>query len=270
MKRIAVITGASSGMGAEFARQISVRTGIDELWLIARRQDRLEKLAAELTQPGRPAARIFTADISGRQGTERFSAFLEAEKKADTVNGGFCISLLVNNAGFGTYGTFESTSLDRELDMIDLDCTALTGICGKSLPYMQRGAILINTASLASFAPLGNFAVYGAAKAYVLSFTLALAAETAERGIKVCALCPGPVSTEFADVASNGARKAVLHGLPADKVVAKCLKDADRGRHTSVMAFKWKLKAFATRFAGRYTAAWVTYKFCKRPSNPVQ
>jgi uncharacterized protein len=269
MKKLTIITGASSGMGTEFARQLSAYSQTDEIWLLARRKDRLETLAAKLCIPDRPLPRVVPVDISGRQGISKFADLLEEEKNADKELGGFRISMLVNNAGFGTYGTFTQTDLDRQLDMIDLNCTTLTGICGKALPFMDRGSTIINVASLASFLPLGNFAVYGATKSYVLSFTLALAAETSGKGIKVCALCPGPVSTEFADVASNGARKTVLHGLPADKVVAHCLKQADRGKHTAIMALKWKFKAFASRFVGKYTGAYITYKFCRRPANPV-
>jgi uncharacterized protein len=276
MKKIAIVTGASSGMGKEFAFQISADTDADEIWLIARRADKLTELCNELLDLRnegiaadviRPVPRTVEMDISGRSGTERFAALLAAEKTAAEKNGGFTITILVNNAGFGTYGPFEKTAVSRELDMIELNCTALTGICGYALPYMQKNSVIINTASLASFLPLGNFAVYGAAKAYVLSFTMALAAEIKYQGIKVCALCPGPVSTEFADVASNGARKEVKHGLPAEKVVAHCLKCAKKGSHTAIMAFKWKFKAAASRFVGRYTGAWFTFSYCKRPYN---
>lgn len=261
-------------MGREFALQIAEKFRVDEVWLVARRKDRLEELAAvmearraERAAAGEsyPRARVFGEDISGREGVARFSDILERERAAASGSGGLVISVLVNNAGFGTYGEFAATDIRREMDMIELNCTALTGICGLALPLMERGSVLINTASLAAFLPLGNFAVYGATKAYVLSFTEALAAEVADRGIRVCALCPGPVSTEFAAVASNGARENVLRGLPADKVVRHCLSRAARGRRTAVMAFAWKFKAAASRFVGRYAGARFTYKYCKRP-----
>ncbi|MCK9169162.1 MAG: SDR family NAD(P)-dependent oxidoreductase [Treponema sp.] len=276
MKKIAIVTGASSGMGKEFSIQISADTDADEIWLIARRVDKLNELCRELVDlrnegikadVKRPLPLAVGLDIAGRNGAENFALLLENEKKADEKSGGFSITMLVNNAGFGTYGPFEETSITRELDMIELNCTSLTGICGYALPYMNKESTIINTASLASFLPLGNFAVYGATKAFVLSFTMALAAEIKHRGIKVCALCPGPVSTEFADIASNGARKEVKHGLSAESVVAHCLRRAGKGKHTAIMAFKWKFKAAASRFVGRYTGAWFTYKYCKRPHN---
>lgn len=272
MKKIIIITGASAGMGECFARQLyeesttQEQNNCDEIWIIARRKERLEALAAELNKKKnkyKTVVKAIAMDISGRDGIKRFNNLITEETKKEN----FVISTLVNNAGFGTYGEFLDTPLDKELDMIDLNCTTLTGICGLSIPLMQKGSRLINTASLASFLPLGNFAVYGASKAFVLSFTIALAAEIKNKGIKVCALCPGPVSTEFANVASNGARKEVLHGLSPEKTVEHCLKAIQKGKLIALMAFKWKFKAFASRFIGRYIGAWFTYKYCKRPRN---
>lgn len=266
MKKIAIVTGASSGMGRDFALLLSDFVKVDEIWLLARRKDKLDLLVSKLEEKNAPHARAFEIDLSGRSGVSRFATILECERLLDESSGGLEISLLVNNAGFGTYGTFEETDIQKELDMIDLNCTALTGITGFCLPYMKKGSVLINTASLASFLPLGNFAVYGATKSFVLSFTIAIAAELKDKGIKVCALCPGPVSTEFANVASNGSRKNVRHGLPSDKVVFHCLKKAFAGKKTAIYAFKWKFKAFASRFVGRYAGALFTYKYCKRPN----
>lgn len=267
MKKIAIITGASSGMGRDFALQISSEYQhlfIDEIWLIARRKDKLEELSAKINSfEGGPRAIPVEMDVSGIQGAERFKKKLEEEK----THGDFEITVLVNNAGFGTYGPFEETSVEKEMQMIDLNCTALTGIAGHSLPYMNENSHIINTASMAAFAPLGNFAVYAATKAYVLSFSLALAAELKPRKIHVCALCPGSVSTEFANVASNGARKEVLHGISSEKTVRHCLKKAFSGKHVAIMRFKWKFQAFGSKVADTYTVAEFTYKHAKRPYN---
>ena len=265
MKKIAVITGASSGMGRDFALLLNNFFKVDEIWLMARRKERLDSLAAEMkSHESLPDARAIEVDISGKSGVNAFSKLLEDER---LHNGDFEISLLINNAGFGTYGTFEETPLDTELNMIELNCVSLTGFCGAALKYMKNGAHIINTASLAAFLPLGNFAVYGATKAFVLSFSTALAAELKPRGISVCALCPGPVSTEFANIASGGARKEVLHGLSSRKVVEHCLKKASKGKYIAIMAFKWKFKAFMSRFIGKYAGADFTFKYCKRPHN---
>ncbi len=275
MKKIIIVTGASSGMGFWFAKLLARESSefekfsSDELWIIARRKERLEELKSQIEKESSlkktkiPEVKVFPIDISGIQGALKIKELLKNEEQ----KGSFKISVLVNNAGFGTYGEFAETDTMREMEMIDLDCTSLTGITGFSLPYMQSGSRIINVASLASFLPLGNFAVYGACKSYVLSFSVALAAELKHKGIKVTALCPGPVSTEFSNVASKGARKNVRHGLSPEKTVMDAIKSSRKGKLYSMRFFKWKFKAAASRFIGRYLGAWATYKFCKRPSN---
>ncbi len=266
MKRIAIITGASSGIGEEFTRQVCAKYDYDEIWIIARREDKLNLLAEQLNAvKGKNLVRPVVMDVAGKTGVESFRAFIEAESKAQ---GGLEIGLLINNAGFGTYGPFAETSVNRQMDMIELNCTTVTGICGIALPYLNASSVVINTASLAAFLPLGNFAVYGATKAYVLSFSVALAAELRDKGIKVCALCPGSVSTEFANVASNGARKEVKGGFPPQKVVTQCLERAFKGKTVALYRPKWRINAFLSRFIGRYFGARFTYKYSPRPRNP--
>lgn len=284
MRKITIITGASSGMGAEFARQIANNTESSEIWLFARNKEKLESVRNGIlgieqenekwkTENGKqesesyaihdfPQIKVVPMNLSGKEGVTLFKTFLATEK----ISGGFEIDMLVNNAGFGTYGEFATTPLEKELEMIDLNCTALTGLCGAVLPYMHKGSSIINVASLAAFLPLGNFAVYAATKAYVLSFSVALAAELKDKGIKVSALCPGSVSTDFANVASNGARKEVLNGKDPVMVVAHCLKKAKRGKKIILWAKKWKFTAFMSRFIGRYLGARYTFKYNKRPS----
>lgn len=265
MKKIVIITGASSGMGAEFVRQVhtklKARSDVKdiEMWLIAYDQAGLDTVEQELGSNIK--IRSFAMDLSGTDGVRRVEKLLKSEEK----KGKFVVDLLINDAGFGTYGPFIETDPYRETAMVDLNCTALTGLCGITLPYMRRGCRIINVASLAAFMPLGNFAVYAATKSYVLSFSLALAAELKERGIGVCALCPGSVSTNFANVASNGKRKLVWHGLSPQKVVAHCLKTSERGGHIAIWALKWKLAAFFSRFVGRYAGARFTFLYQKRP-----
>ena len=271
MRKITIITGASSGMGAEFARQIyknKINSNdthiIRELWLFARNKEKLESVKSELENDSEEKSYIIRTvpmNLSGKEGINLFKTFLSTEK----FSGGFEIELVVNNAGFGTYGPFEETDLDRELEMIDLNCTSLTGMCGAVLPYLHKDSSIINVASLASFLPLGNFAVYAATKAYVLSFSVALAAELKDKGITVSALCPGSVSTDFANVASNGVRKEVLNGKDPVKVVAHCLKKAKKGKKIILWSPKWKFTAFMSHFIGRYLCARYTYKYNKRP-----
>jgi short-subunit dehydrogenase len=271
MKEIDIITGASSGMGVCFAKELFLEFNSDEIWLFARRKNLLEKVKTEVESLKSeckknskiPIIKIFDVDLTGVDGAKKVKEILEKENNQEELN----IRVLVNNAGFGTYGEFINTDTDREMEMVELNCTSLTGITGYSLPYMKSGSRIINTASLASFLPLGNFAVYGATKSYVLSLSVALAAELKPKGISVTALCPGPVSTEFANVASKGARKEVRHGLSPEKTVRHAVKASRRKKLYSMYAFKWKFKATASKFISRCLGAWATYKFCKRPSN---
>ena len=270
MKRIAVITGASSGLGEEFTRQVCAKYTYDEIWIIARREDKLKALAEELNKTKNfQVIRPVVMDVAGKEGVNRLKTFIEKEdSELHKIESGIEIGLLINNAGFGTYGPFAETSINRQMDMIELNCTTVTGVCGIALPYLKKDSVIINTASLAAFLPLGNFAVYAATKAYVLSFSVALAAELRDKGIKVCALCPGSVSTEFANVASNGARKEVKGGFPPQKVVAQCLKRAFKGKKVALYRPKWRINAFLSRFIGRYLGARFTYKYSPRPHNP--
>jgi short-subunit dehydrogenase len=284
MKRIVIITGASSGMGREFALQLARTRTADEIWLLVRRKDKLQEVSLALAEdfaarqrgaskegvfPGKPVPRVIEIDLGGNEGLDTFNSLLKKEQ-VSCRDEGFIVDTLVNNAGFGTYGTFAETDIDRQLAMIDLNVYTLTGLCYSVLPYLSKGSLIINVASLASFIPLGNFAVYGATKSYVLSFSTAFAAEIADAGIQVTTVCPGPVDTEFANVASNGARKKVVDGKSPAKVVAHCLAQVEKGKHFAIMAPKWKFKAFMSRFVGRYAYARHSYIHEKRPSKPTK
>ena len=270
---IALVTGASSGIGAAFARALAASwagteryrgiPGISELWLVARRADRLEALAAELRDaaPGLPI-RVVAADLVAPGAV---AALADSARAA-----GKTVSVLVNNAGFGAYGDFDRAGIERQLGQVDLNCRSLTESCALFSPLLATGSVVINVASLAAFAPLGGFAVYAASKAYALSLSVGLAAEWKARGITVCALCPGPVATEFSLVASAGARKEVKHGWSADRTAALCLRDAGRGRWISMPRPLWRFRRFAGWLFGPELSAAFAYRFMKRPSADAQ
>jgi uncharacterized protein len=261
-KKIALVTGASSGLGREFTIQIAQKYDFDEIWIFARRAEKLTELAQKInSEQHKELVKPVSLDLSGKEGVKALKNYLDLNAPKDSVT----VGLLVNNAGYGTYGPFDQVSLTAQMNMIELNCTTLTGICGIIMPYLEKNSVIINTASLAGFMPLGNFAVYAATKAYALNFTIALAAELKDKGIKVHALCPGSVSTEFANVASAGVRPVVKGGKDPVKVVAHCLKRAFKGKKISLWAFKWKFNAFLSRIAGRYTVARITYKTNPRP-----
>lgn len=270
MNGIALITGASSGIGASFARRLAAAAAgterypglpaYDELWLVARRADRLEALAAELRRTAEGsglAVKTVALDLAAPGAVRSLAELVSAAAKP--------LSLFANNAGFGSYGPFSDVDLDRQLGQIDLNCRVLTEACGRLGPFLEKGSLVVNTASLAGFAPLGNFAVYAASKAYALSFSVALAAEWENRGIAVCALCPGSVESEFALVASEGIRKEVLHGYSADRTTAACLRAAARGYRISMPRLSWKLQRFASWLAGYTASARFAFRFMKRP-----
>lgn len=217
-KQTALITGASAGIGAVFARELA-RRGADVV-LVARRADRLADLAARLTAEHAITATAITADLA-KPGAARALA-------GDLAARGITVDVLVNNAGFGTHGSFTGQDPERLTDQITVNVTALVELTSYLLPGLverDRGAV-INVASTAGFQPLPYFAVYGATKAFVLSFTEALWGELSGTGVHAIALCPGATDTEFFDVAGEAARA----GRPQtpEQVVAVALRALGR------------------------------------------
>jgi short-subunit dehydrogenase len=223
-----LITGASSGLGAEFARQLATRAKC--IILAARRRERLDTLAAEIARPGL-TVHTLRVDLGSEDDTSRFLS--ELSKLGPKVN------LLINNAGSGDHGLFEDSEWPKVRAMLDVNIRALTQITRalvKDLIASKRGAIL-NVSSIASLLPLPQMAVYAATKAYVTSFSEALRAELRGTGVSVTALCPGPVDTEFFTVAerpdSDASQAAPeLFKVPADQVVREGLAalEDDRAR----------------------------------------
>jgi len=188
---IAVITGASSGLGWEYAKAIyATRTELDEIWVIARREDRLNELQAELGNTVIPVA----FDITDPQAVEDYAKLLKDK--------GATVKLLINNAGFGKLGDFDELSLQENTAMVRLNCEALTAMTAATLPFMNEHSEIINSCSIASFAPNTRMAVYSSTKAYVMSLSRALRLELKKRKINVLAVCPGPMDTEFLSVAN--------------------------------------------------------------------
>ena len=236
---VTLITGASAGLGAEFARQCAARG--EALALVARRRDRMEALAAEIGGE----VHIFEADLAKQGAAASLIAGLEAE--------GLIVGTLINNAGFGLAGKFADRPLDRQSEMIDLNCRTLVELCHLVLPAMRergRGAIC-NVASTAAFQPGPNMAVYYATKAFVLSFTEALHHELKGSGIRVSALCPGPTESEFSDVADSHSPTLERMKMPAAPVVRAGLAGLDANKAVAIPGFRNKIGAQASRFLTR-------------------
>ncbi len=218
---VGIITGASAGLGAEFTRQL-VREfpQIDEFWLIARRIGKLEELAQQLPQSKLVCIGLNLQDPK----SFRFLADRLNEQKAD-------VRLLVNNAGCGTTGNLGASANTGEImRVVDLNVRALTMLTQTVLPYMTRGAKIINVSSIAAFCPTPRMTVYSASKAYVSAFTGGLADELRPRGISVTAVCPGPMQTEFFDAAGDHDLFANIPWCDPVKVVAGTIRAARRGR----------------------------------------
>jgi short-subunit dehydrogenase len=215
----ALITGASSGIGEAFARRLAA--GGTNLALVARSEDKLHLLAGELSEKHRIRAEVIAADLSAPGAAQ--AVWEEAARR------GLSVDLLINNAGFGTYGTFDSLPRARETEEISLNVTALVELTHLFLPAMlaQHSGAVINVASTAAFQPVPYMAVYGATKAFVLSFSEALWAEYKPHGLRVLAFCPGPVDTAFAETAGT---PLAGHGPAAESVVQIALQALSRGR----------------------------------------
>ena len=221
--KIAVITGASSGIGREFVTQLDASEAFDELWVIARRRERLEELASTV----RAKIRVIALDLTDKTAVDAYAAQL-AEHKPE-------IAVLVNAGGFGQFTAVADTSLDTLYGMIDLNARALVGMTYVSLPYMKAGSRVYQMGSLSSFQPVPYIGVYGATKAFVLSFSRALNVELKSRGIRVMAVCPGWVRTEFLNRAAEEPDVLRHYGCfyMAPDVVARAMRDMEKKKEVS-------------------------------------
>lgn len=236
-----LITGASAGLGAEFARQCARRG--EEVVLVARRKDRLDALAAEIGN-----AHVIVSDLAKPKEATRVVG--------EVISRGMWVRTLINNAGFGLAGRFDELPLARQLEMIDLNIRALTNLSFVVINDMvlKGGGAILNVASTGAFQPGPGIAVYFATKAYVLSFTEALHEEWKSRGIRVTALCPGPTATEFGSVAGFGKDGAFAkYSVDSVSVVAVGLAALDKGKAVAIPGLLNKFSAQGHRFLPRST-----------------
>jgi short-subunit dehydrogenase len=253
-RKCALVTGASSGLGEEFARQLAAK-GYD-LVIVARRRDKLEQLADELGGKG-AAVEVIEADLSRPEGVAAVADRLE---KGD-------VGVLVNNAGFGTSGEFAALPLERELEEIDLNVRALTQLSHTALRRMKergKGAI-INVASTGAYQPVPYMSTYAATKAYVLFFSEGLHEEAKGYGVTVTCVCPGPTRTEFQQVAGVGERLRVGF-TTADKVVRHALRAARAGSAVATPGMMNKVTANLPRVTPRFAVRKISGAMFKRAS----
>ena len=266
--RRALVTGASSGLGAEFARALAAR-GM-HLILVARREGRLRDLAAELDTKHKTRCQVIPADLS-KAGEVNRVGDLVAGSAGEGGGPGGGVELLVNNAGFAVAQDVPRTDRAHALAMVDLNVRAVTDLTYRFLPPMLargHGAVL-NVASVAAFTPVAYMGAYSASKAYILHFSEALWAEARDRGVTVTASCPGPTRTEFFDVAGV---RGWLHKQRAHdpaKIVKRSLRAMEKGKPVVVPGFKEKLQSLAIRLAPRRTAVLESRKYFRPKPEPA-
>ena len=236
MKKIAVITGASSGMGCEFANRIAKEYELDELWVIARRLERLQALAEEISFPVVPIA----LDLTDEKSIEIYSKKLEEECPD--------VRVLVNASGVGRFGAFEDIDLGTHCSMIDLNSKAYVSMTYVTLPFMHEGGEIYQLDSLSSFQPIPYIGVYAATKAFVLSFSRSLNVELKKKKIRVMAVCPGWVKTEFFDHAVKDDTIVYYNRFyTAEQVITRALRDMKKKKDVSVCGFATRMLVLLTK-----------------------
>ncbi len=236
--KVAIITGASSGMGRDFVLELDKTGEYEQMWVIARREDRLKSLAEETKTP----IKTVPLDLTDEKDIEKYKNLLESEKPD--------VTMLVNASGYGKFGRYDEIPLEDCMGMIDLNCKALVAVTQLTLPYMKEGAKIIQLDSLSSFQPVPYINVYGATKAFVLSYSRALNVELKPRKIQVMAVSPGWVETEFFDRATKTSQTAVTYYNVVYKsvdVVKTALKDLKKGKDLSVHGFPVKAQVLLVK-----------------------
>ena len=231
---VAIITGASSGIGREFAFKLRDIAGIEEFWLIARSVDKMEKVKEELGVP----TKIISADLSCSEGINKVRGELESCRPE--------VSFLVNAAGFGVFGAFDSLSEATVSDMIDLNVKATVLITHMVVPFMKKGGRIIELGSGSCFTPLPHFNIYSSSKVFVLHYTKSLNYELKPYGIRATCFCPGWVETPFLpkslDAPGAYVPKSMKPLLNVEKVVTGCVNASIRGRAMYVTNWYTKLQ----------------------------
>ena len=257
---IAIVTGASSGMGREFVLQLSQYVQVDEIWAIARRKEALEALNAEVSVPVRP----IPLDLSETASFTAVAKLLEEEKPN--------VKLLVNAAGFGKFGAYHKVTLEDDCKMIDLNCKAVLAMTRIVLPYMASGSHVLQLDSLSAFQPVPYITTYGATKAFVLSYTRAMNQELKAKGIRMMAMNPGWVKTEFFNHAfqTNGDNEVQYFDrlYEAKDCVATGLKDLYKSKKDfSVHGLPVKVQVFMVKLVPHSLVMKIWLNQQKKPKN---
>ncbi len=234
--RIGIITGASSGMGREMVHAIDREYALDELWVVARREDRLRELGESCSTPVRPVP----LDLGREESIDALASMLEQEKPQ--------VEILVNAAGYGLFGAFTEMDRKAQTGIVDVNARALTAVCYVVLPYMDRGGKIVNFGSNSSWQPVPYINVYAASKAYVLSFSRGLGRELKPRGIHVMCVCPGWIKTDFFDTAvHDDTIRYYDRFYTAEQVVKQAMKDLRKNKTVSILGLPVRLQVMMVK-----------------------
>lgn len=238
MKKIAIITGASSGIGREFVKLLLREKEIHEIWAVARDKEKLSRLQKRYGE----RIKTFSVDLSDLDAILEFGKIIKQKKPQ--------IKYLINSAGYAKFCSYRELSAEQTVNMIDVNCSAVAAVTLLAVPYMKRGSHILNLSSQASFQPLPYLNVYSAAKSFVRNYSRALHEELKNEGISVTAVCPGWMRTAFCRRAFIGARKTVnnFSGMARPgNVAAKALRDAKKNKDTSVYGMYVKTAHLAAK-----------------------
>ena len=238
---IAILTGASADLGKSFFAGLQKHhPDLTGIWLIARRRQRLEEMAKDCPIP----VTVLPMDLTDPACYDALGDKLKAD--------GVSVKILINNAGLGELDNVIDSDWRTQSRMVDLNCRALTAVTTVALPYIEKGGFVLNVCSIASFCPNARMTVYSSTKAYVMSFTKGLREELKPHGINVLAVCPGPMKTEFLDVANIGDRSKMFKTLPysdPDMVADRALAKAAKGRCVYTPKFLFKFYRVLAKIA---------------------
>ncbi len=248
--RIAVVTGASSGMGKVFVKRISETEAPEEIWVIARNADKLNELQKEVNTK----LRVIPADLTDEVSLKEYEELLKREKPD--------IITLVNASGFGKFGAFQDIPLSEQLNMIDLNDKALVAVTYLSLPYIKTGGKIYQLCSLSSFQPVPYINTYAATKAFVLSFSRALNRELKTQGIRVMAVSPGWVRTAFFERAATDDTITYFNKyFTPEEVVERALRDMKKGKDVSICGMQIRNQVRLTKLIPH---KWVMNIWCRQ------
>ena len=235
--RIAIVTGASSGIGREFAERLALREDLDEVWIISRRLEILEEMKNSINQKFVPIA----LDLSEKRDAENYKYMLSSKNPE--------VAVLVNAAGYGKFGAVENVGLEEQCGMIRLNAEGLTRVTYYTIPFMDDGGEIYQVASVSGFFPIPYISVYAATKAYALSFSRSLNVELKNRNVRSMAVCPGWVRTDFFDRAVEDEGVIVYYNkfVTAEQVVRKAFRDMKKKKDVSIPALSTRMLVRASK-----------------------